>query len=357
MQSVIIAAFAGLSLLPVAAEGFKPADHQQFTVQTVLPLTVQMQQLLQQAQQHPTDESKLAVARQYLSGARQPGFDDWFYQAEQVLDTISVEGKKRQDYLLLMADIQQQQHQFAAALRTLESVFITEPHHINASLMAARIYLAQHQPDAAQRSCNQLWQQDLFLFSVCSYEVAGRKGEWGKSYAALTRLWQREQPLPAELDIWLRGILAEQAEQLNMPDTARQWLTPVLQSAPTSLWLKWADLSLAAAADEEVYQQLAAQHQTIGLSDGLLLRLVLAAQTLNKTGQYSVELEQRIALRLARKDTDHAADLAHYFLRVKPDPQAALHWARLNFQTAKEPDDVRLLQLSTEAHSLNVRTH
>ena len=49
------------------------------------------------------------------------------------------------------------------------------------------------------------------------------------------------------------------------------------------------------------------------------------------------------------RDTDHAADLAHYFLRLKYDAKAALHWATINYQTAKEPDDMRLLTLSENA--------
>ena len=57
-------------------------------------------------------------------------------------------------------------------------MFTLQPRHIQASLMAARVYLALHRLEPAQQACGRLWQQDLFLFSVCSYEVAGRSGDW-----------------------------------------------------------------------------------------------------------------------------------------------------------------------------------
>ena len=345
----LLSIVSALSLSLASATEFKPAASQPLTLQAQLPLTAQMQQLQQALQFAPNDSGRVQLAQLYLQGARRPGFDDWFHQAEKLLDIISDDGRQSLHYLIVLADIQQQQHQFAAALHSLRQVLAQQPQHIQANLMATRVYLALHQPDAAQQACSRLWQQDLFLFSVCSYEVAGRRGDWQQSYAALQQLWQRQQSLPPELDIWMRGILAEQAEQLGLTATAQQWLTPVLAQAPTSLWLKWADLSLALGQADWVYQQLTALAQQQNLADSLLLRLVLAEQTLAKTAQFSEQLHQRMQLRLARGDTEHAADLVHYFLYVAPDPAAALYWAELNYQTAKEPDDKRLLQLSQQA--------
>lgn len=331
-----------------AASEFKPDASQQLALDAVLPLSAEMQQLQRALQRQPDDNQRLQLAQLYLSGARRPGFDDWFHQAEQLLNRVSDNSRQTLPYLLLLADIQQQQHQFAAALQTLSRVLAQQPQHIQASLMTARVYLALHQPDGAQLACGRLWQQDLFLFTVCSYEVAGRRGNWQQSYAALQQLWQRQQVLPAELDIWLRGILAEQAEQLGLVATAQQWLTPVLAKAPTSLWLKWADLSLALGQGEQVYQQLTTLVSDNTLADSLLLRLARAERQLAKTPVFTEQLHQRMQLRLLRGDTEHAADLVHYFLYISPDAAAALRWAKLNYQSAKEPDDKYLLQLSQQ---------
>ncbi|WP_170949018.1 tetratricopeptide repeat protein [Arsukibacterium tuosuense] len=299
----------------------------------------------------PNDVDVLKLATLYLHGARQPGYDAWFHQAEYWLSQVSAANHSSTEYQLLRADILQQQHQFDAALASLEQVLAAEPQHLSASLMAARIYLATAQHQAAQKACNRLWQQDLFLFSVCSYEVAGRNGDWQQSYQALLVLYKRQQSLPTTIDLWLRGILAEQAEQSGEQEVARAWLTPILADAPTSLWLKWADLSLALAEHRQVYQQLLSRHQQFGLADSLLVRLAAAEQQLDVDSNVSAELAERIQLRLARGDTEHAADLAHYFLTVAPNPQAALHWAELNYKSAKEPDDIALLRQSERALS------
>ena len=332
-----------------SATEFKPDASQQLTLSTVLPISSEMQQLQQALQRASDDAIRLQLAQLYLQGARRPGFADWFHQAEQLIKAVSDDGRQSQHYLLLRADIQQQQHQFEAALQTLDKVFQREPQHIQANLMAARVYLALHQLDPAQQACGRLWQQDLFLFSVCSYEVAGRRGGWQQSYAALLQLWQQQQELPLELDNWLRGILAEQAEQLGLIATAQQWLTPTLAQVPTSLWLKWADLSLALGQAELVYQKITALPQLEAVADSLLLRLTRAEQQLAHAPVYSAKLHQRMQLRLARGDTDHAADLVNYFLYITPDAKSALHWAEINYQTAKEPDDQRLLALSQQA--------
>lgn len=334
--------------LPVVAAPFKPQADSTLQLQQTLPLTEHMQKLTMQLVHQPQDETRLELVQLYLSGARKPGFDAWFHRAEQLLQAVAPAAASSVEYQVLQADLQQQQHQFSLALDTLSGVFAAQPHHRHASLMAARIHLAQHQPVLAQQACNRLWQQDLFLFSVCSYEAAGRAGDLAQSYTQLQKLWQR-QTLTPELDIWLRGILAEQAEQLQLPAAAQQWLTPVLQQAPTSLWLKWADLSLQLGEAQLVYHQLAEKQQQYPLSDGLLLRLALAERQLGDSVFYSTLLTERMDVRLARGDTEHAADLAHYFLRLKYDANAALHWATINYQTAKEPDDVRLLTLSENA--------
>ncbi|MBZ9612773.1 tetratricopeptide repeat protein [Rheinheimera maricola] len=338
-----------LGLSSANATEFKPAAGQQIILQAELPETADMQQLRQALMYQRDSTATLPLAQLYLIGARQPGYDDWFHQAEQLLRNVDDAARQGLEYWLLLADVQQQQHQFAAALLSLEQVFALQPRHIQASLMAARVYLALHQLEPAQQACSRIWQQDLFLFSVCSYEVAGRRGDWQQSYVALQQLWQRQSSLPPAIDIWLRGILAEQAEQLGLFETAQQWLSPVLAQAPTSLWLKWADLSLLLGQADAVYQSITAIPQRQNIADSLLLRLAMAEQQLAKPAQFGKQLGERMQLRLARGDTDHAADLALYFLHFVPDPAAAVHWAELNYQRAKEPDDVRLLTLSQQA--------
>jgi predicted Zn-dependent protease len=339
-------------LAQLSAAEYRPDGNEQWVLQTGLPLTDDMILLRQEVDRGGSDAARLQLAQAYLHGARRPGFDDWFHQAEQLLQGISVNGRTTTDYVLLVADIQQQQHQFVAALDSLAKVFQQHSNHAQASLMAARVYLAIDQLDSAQRACGRLWQQDLFLFSVCQYEVAGRRGQWQQSYSALQQLWQRQPNLPVALDIWLRGILAEQAQQLGLNVSAMQWLEPVLAQAPTSIWLKWADLSLSLGQGRAVYQQLS-EVPLPQLPDSLLVRLARAEKQLGKPGNYTEALHERMQVRLARGDNEHAADVAHYFLYIVDDARAALQWAERNYHTAKEPDDKQLLTSSLRALEAN----
>ncbi|GAB59326.1 tetratricopeptide repeat protein [Rheinheimera nanhaiensis] len=336
---------------PGATE-YRPDGNERWVLHTGLPLTDDMILLHQEMDKGGNDAARLQLARAYLHGARRPGFDDWFHQAEQLLQGVSANGRTTTDYFLLVADIQQQQHQFVAALESLAKVFQLHSTHVQASLMAARVYLALDQLDNAQRACGRLWQQDLFLFSVCQYEVAGRRGQWQQSYSALQQLWQRQPNLPVALDIWLRGILAEQAEQLGLNVIAIQWLEPVLAQAPTSIWLKWADLSLSLGQGRAVYQLLS-ELPLSQLADSLLVRLARAEIQLGKPGSYTETLHDRMQVRLARGDSEHAADVAHYFFYIVDDAKAALQWAERNYHTAKEPDDKHLLTLSLRALEAN----
>lgn len=354
MKKYVVILFLLLSL-PLHAEIYRPAAEDSLALAAPLPLTERMVELTVLLAHVPDNDAILELSGLYLQGARQPGFEDWFHEAEQWLNTLGEERARSIDYHLLRADIQQQQHQFQAALMTLQAVFDTDPHHMSASLMAARVYLAMAEHQAALKACARLWQQDLFLFSVCSFEVAGRKGSWSASYPALVQLFQRQTSVPPAIEIWVRGILAEQAEQLGQIRTAQQWLNPILPQAPTSLWLKWADLSLQLGEAEQVFSKLAVLQQDVGVADSLLVRLVMAGQQLtaeqrtSEQPSYAAELVQRVEVRIARGDTDHAADLAHYFLYIDPDAAAALHWATLNYQSAKEPDDLALQQRSKRA--------
>jgi len=337
------------SSLPLLAQSVKPEATDVLSLGKTLPLTPALQTLTQQLVKQPDNDAvRLEAVQLYLQGARKPGFDDWFHQAQALLDELSSTSRNSDSYWLLLADMQQQQHQFATALESLQRVFERDAANINASLMAARIYLAQNNTAAAQQACARLW-QELFLFSVCSYEVAGRRGNAIQSYTALQQLYSQQKSLSVALDSWLRGILAEQAEMLGKPQQAIGWLEPALPQAPVSLWLKWADLSLQQDASAAVYARLQPLEQEYGLTDGLLLRLALAERNTKQGERYMTQLEPRMMLRIARGDKDHAADMVHYFLAVQPDAQAALHWAQLNYASAKEPDDLMLLQRARSA--------
>ena len=335
---------------PVAIDNTKLVnDEVVFTLKPELPTNQEIDNLLEIMRTNPTDNVRLRLASLYIQGSKLPGYGDWFHYADSLLMQYVPSGTASIDYLLLLSDIKQQQHHFSESLYLLDQVFQAQPQHIQASLIAARIHLAMHNTDLAQKSCQRLLSKDIFLFSVCTYEVLGRKGEWQTAYEALYALHAKHYELEPALDIWIKGILSEQAEQLGHISTAIELLKPVLDNAPTSLWLKWADLNLSISNADIVYETLSNLKVVESLEDSLLLRLAIAERDLKRGEHYQTIIHDRMRLRVIRQDTDHAADLAHYFLRLKYDPKLALYWANINYQSAKEPDDKKLLVLSEQA--------
>lgn len=341
--------FLTLSNPVTLEEQSTPDTEAYFTLQPELPNNAELNIHLENMRIEPSNANRLKLAEFYIKGSKMPGFGDWFHFAEALIEPYAANDGLDINYLLLLSDMKQQQHKFTEALTLLDGIFKIQPQHEQANLIAARIYLAIDNTTLAQTSCNRLMTRDIFLFSVCSFEVLGRKGEWQQAYRSLFELYSKHFELDTELVLWIQGILAEQAEQLGYVDTALEWLTPILGQAPTSLWLKWADLSLKNDNALQVYEKLTSLGVVDTLEDSLMLRLAIAEQKLKKTSYFQAIIHERMALRLIRQDKDHAADLVYYFLALKPDPQLALHWAKINFETAKEPDDKKLLLLSQQA--------
>lgn len=313
----------------------------------VLPAWVKL--LEQQASQSESAADQLALAQAYLQLARQPGWSRYFAKAQLLLK--QAHSPSSAAYWLVLADTAQQQHQFEDALNYLAKAQQLQPGDINALLMKNRIYLVQNNTAAALAECKKLLgQQELFLLSLCSLEVAGRQGKAQDSYKALQLLARQQHAIPLAQQQWLVAVLAEQAEALHQPTQARAWLEQLLfaaqsELAPLPLWVKWADLTLKQDA-ALVYQKLQYLQQQQQLEDALLLRLALAEQQLAKGQEYQLLMQHRISLREQRQDTLHSADLAHYYLRLVPDPEKALYYARLNVQQAQEPDDQLLFTLA-----------
>jgi hypothetical protein len=356
--SLLLAALLSTSCFVVRGTAFASQAQPDFVLQaksnTVLPANIA--RLETKAQQSQAGEAQVELALAYLQLARQPGWSRYFDKAQQLLNSSGLPASV--PYWLALADSAQQQHQFQTALQHLAKIQAKEPGNINALLMAQRIHLVQNNLSAAQQQCTKLvGQQELFLLSLCSLEVAGRQGKTKDSYKALQLLARQWQTLPLPQQQWLVAVLAEQAEILQQPQQARAWLEQLLFQSDTSgsplpLWVKWADLTLP-DHPELVYQRLQRLHQRHALEDSLLLRLALAEQQQQAQTQYQQLMQQRVLLREQRQDTLHSADLAHYYLRLEPNAVKALYYARLNFQQAQEPDDQSLLtqalELSTQA--------
>ena len=82
------------------------------------------------------------------------------------------------------------------------------------------------------------------------------------------------------------------------------------------------------------------------MDDLLLLQLAIAEKQLpNKENgkEWKAQLAARVLLREQRQDSQHANELARYYLDVNPQPQKALYWAKLHFENSREYNDKKLL--------------
>ena len=344
--TVISLLMAGTAALPTITFAASPEAELVLQSKNHVVLPSWVKQLEYQALQSQSAADQVTLAQAYLQLARQPGWSRYFDKAQQLLK--KAHSPSSAAYWLALADTAQQQHQFEDALNYLAKAQQLQHDNINALLMKTRIYLVQNNTAAALTECKKLLgQQELFLLSLCSLEVTGRQGKTQESYKALQLLARQQHKVPATQQQWLLAVLAEQAETLQLHKQARAWLEPMLfneQSslAPLPLWVKWADLTLQQDATL-VYQKLQQLHQQQPLEDALLLRPAVAEQQQGQQQVYQQLMQQRVLLREQRQDTLHSADLAHYYLRLVPDQDKALYYAKLNFQQAQEPDDQRLL--------------
>lgn len=294
-------------------------------------------------------ETAVQLASAYLSEAGKPGQARLYGLAEALLEPWIEENNPPPGILLNWARVQQHKHNFELAMRTLERVLADQPQHISANLMAARISLVQGNPEAAKQFCLRLFgHADLLTVSACSMEAASVAGKLETSYQQLSQLVEQHGVPEDSRGPWLSHMLSDMAMRLDKPAQAAEWLRQPLAYADVSYLAEWADVQLALGAPKNVLNRLGPIVSAApAMDDALLLRLAEAEQRAGASDRWQAHLAARVALREQRQDTQHASDLAQYYLGIDPQPEKALHWARLNWQHAREPADKALLEKAT----------
>lgn len=331
-----------------------------------------------------TTELALARAQAHLDGAGKPG-QSYRYQlaartlapltnslSDNSLQAVSLP----QEYWLLRANVLQHDHHFSEALKSLDTLFIKTPNHLAGRLMAARISLVMGQPQLAAEHCLALLgQADLLTVAGCSLEarsyIESKQGNsLQDSYRELTTLVERQGLPDDERGPWLVQVLADMATRLNLPEQAAHWLDNFSPRISTHYLAQWADTQLALGNSTEVLQTLAPVVDATGvMDDALLLRLALAEKSMLQVGddktatskntvqpqgvqkltgqeipRWQALMQARIGLREERGDREHAAQMARYYLDLRPDTERALHWARINTLSSREYTDTELLR-------------
>lgn len=247
----------------------------------------------------------------------------------------------------LAARILQHQHQFKAALQALDKVQTFAGTLTNATLLKANIQLVLSDFTAARHTClSLLGQTELLMVAACSLEIESYQGKLEDSYQQLTALLTRYELPNDESGVWLIQLLADMAYRQNDPQTALNWLNQYTgNNKPLSFIVQWADMKLALRQSDSVMQELIkVVTQAEFKDDALLLRLALGEKQIGGGNYWAGQMAERVTLREQRQDKFHAAELARYYLEIQPDPTKALHWAEINWQSAKLEADKILLQ-------------
>jgi hypothetical protein len=294
-----------------------------------------------------------------LLKANLPGLASRYYgQASALTNSLLQTTPNDPQLLFYQARIAQHYHRFDQALLILERVLHHQEHYSSALLLKANILLVQGKLGPAKRTCLQLLGvTELWVSGACALEVnahSGASSNLAGSYEQLLNLAERSslyQHTNEQQQRWVAQILAELAAKQGLYHQALSHLSAFkLTDVPVSYLALWADVQLALKSPKQVLQLLGPiVERADTFDDALLLRLALSEHQVDvQNTTWTQRLTQRINIRLQRKDIAHAADIAQYFLDIKPDRKKALFWAKINWQHARLDSDQRLLERAME---------
>lgn len=318
------------------------------------PVARELETLKQQLQGAPRDAALAArYARRAIEQGRASGDPRYYGYAEAALNLWRDDPMPPLDLQVLRATLLQQRHEFAAAVAELDRVLARDPGQAQARLTRAVVLQVQGRPRDAEADCVALsGRASPAIVSICLASAISLSGRTQEALQILSRtladvadtgilLWG--QTLRAE--IYMRRDEREAAER-----AFQDALRTMRSNGITDFYL------LAAYGDYLLDSGRAADllslFSSYPLTDALLLRQALAAQTLAKTGGrdmaerariYREQLRERIADSRARGDDSHAREQAWFELHLNAAPTAALSLAADNWRNQREPLDARLL--------------
>lgn len=246
--------------------------------------------------------------------------------------------------LVLAATAAQYVHQFDPAMAYLERALAQHPDDAEGQLMRANLLEVRGDLDGARAACAHLARITAQEIAVaCLSSVASRSGRLQSSYDNLRAMHSASQNLPADVDVWMTGILADMAQRLGRFEDQAAHIAAARERAPQDLKLKasQADWLLARKRPRDVLDLL----RDDAMHDALLLRLALAARATGAEPQLAARYASAFRGRqaMAAGESRHLREHARFLLDVDDDPVVALRLALDNWRIQREPEDVRLL--------------
>ncbi|SER14875.1 Tfp pilus assembly protein PilF [Nitrosomonas sp. Nm51] len=248
------------------------------------------------------------------------------------------------EVLVLRAIVRQRQHDFVQALDDLNRALQMQPVNVQAWLTQAAIHQVRGDYRAAYRSCMPLLRlSSNLLATACIASVSSLNGRAHESYRILQKAIEQAPAAAPQEKRWALTILAETAARLEKYHEAERYFRAALAGERHDHYLlgAYSDFLLDRNRPEDVLDLLKKTTQ----SDGLLLRLALAARKVNapELDIYIETLKARFAATRLRDETRHLREDARFTLNLLRRPERALKLAVDNWRTQREPRDARIL--------------
>ncbi len=350
---------------------------QVITVLEVDNISPKIFQLKERLEITPNDEdSTRELINEYLLLSKKTGDERYLGYAMAIVNYWP-EQTMPESIQLLQARIIQRQHHFAEALQIVNRVLELNPRSGEAYLLAAYIYMAQGELEAAVRYCSQATRWLGAKEGInCSSRVQGLSGQGEKAFQILRVVLNEAADIvdPEQTESYLN--LAEIATRLGKEKDAEKYFRFAIDvsnsqsSTPDPQAISGlADLLLSQNRYQECIDFLQAYASSTQLPL-IKIQIMLAKAALGREGEIEreqlenyFELEQ---LRNAdyssgdRSSGDYASgdyasrgyasrDFARYLLEVENNPEQAFTVALDNWQTQREPDDLLVLVKSAQA--------
>ncbi len=243
------------------------------------------------------------------------------------------------------ARVLQHDHQFELALEATDEAIKLNAEFPSAWLLKSALHLTLAQYDQAQRACASLLGKTMALIvATCRLEVESYTNGTDLAYQKLEIALQKFPMPDGVTGHWMSQVAAEMAYRKGAYEEAAKWLSGVeLNTVPVSYLVLWSDVQLALGNYATLLSRLSAivaEYEHI--ADALILRLALAEREV-QDGPWRQKLDAVMQHRLASHDTHHAGEVARYLLHFNHQPERALHWAKINWQQSKLPQDKALL--------------
>ncbi|MDX1457755.1 MAG: hypothetical protein R3276_09210 [Marinobacter sp.] len=298
----------------------------------------------------PDSPEQLAdLIRRQIERARSTGDPRFLGYAEGALQQW--QGELTVRLLVLRATLEQSLHRFGKARNDLDAAIhsASDPRQTTqAILLLANLETVQGNYGAARKHCKQLQQRYPGLIaSSCLAQVEARTGRARQAYRTLQRQVAGARADTTSL-LWAEGTLGDIAAQLGMPEAAQHWQR-VLDASPDDLYTRaqLADWNLSRNRPDRTLALTAGYAEVDTLA---VIRAIAMARSGHPAARTLAEsLGERFAEARWRGNLLHQRDMARFQLDIVGDAEAALTFAKGNWQQQREPFDTRLLLRAAEA--------